>query len=81
MSGFTIRRVCSGDEEFWIVEVAIDKLEGIIDNYCLLLPFVQWEKYNKEFAVVYKDKDIGDIIFGKSLPSLCKDCFKHDSLP
>ena len=47
-----------------------------MENYCLLLPYVQkGVPFAQQFAVVFHDWDVIGILWEKILPRLCKVFF------
>ena len=63
-----------------IQDVDIEILESKMKHYCLMLPLLDDGDFSAEFAIIYDDWDVGDEIFRKCLPSLCRICFEIDVL-
>ena len=70
---------CSLDDQTeLLLDVHVQTVEKMIQNYCLLLPFVEDETFTNKFAIIYDDWDCGDEYFVKCLPSICPFCFSTD---
>ncbi len=46
-----------------LVDKDLEELERKINNYCLMLPFVEGGKFSSEYSFVFIDWDVGDISF------------------
>ena len=51
------------------VDVFMEQMD--VQNYCLILSFIDRGVFGSDFAVVFDDWDVGDLYFNKCLPSLC----------
>ena len=74
---------CKIDVEWkHLMDYSVEKMESNIANYCLLLPWINDSKpsFDKEFAVVYDDWDVGDINHNKVLPGVCVEEMRDDIL-
>ena len=64
------------------MDYPVEKMESKIANYCLLLSWINDSEpsFDKEFAVVYDDWDVGDINHNKVLPGVCVEEMRDDIL-
>ena len=58
---------------------AVEDVEEVTSNYCLLLPYVEKDSpFKQEHAIIYKDWDVGTINFEKQKMTVCEDVFVVD---
>ena len=62
--------------EYVAKDLPLQEMEQQMISYALLLPLEKHKIYQKKRAIVYHDWDVGDKVFEKRLPNICKECFK-----
>ena len=66
---------------YHLVDEEVKDVEAMITGHCLLLPFSKLDEvFEKEYALVFSDWDVGQIGSTKDLPRVCTHCFAEDVL-
>ena len=62
-------------------DLPVARVEGIVNRYCLMLPFAYEKKlFEKDYDIVYDDWEVGNEFGEIGLPYICDVLFRRDVL-
>ena len=63
-----------------LTNVNVDAIVSRMEHYCLMLPLIDDGNFDKEFAIIYSDWDVGNEHLQKCIPDSCSILFALDVL-